>query len=305
MLLYLARESLPGVFTAVMSFPFEQLGLGLRKLSLSGRIGNVFSIVLYCVISLSPAVALLLLKRRRRLYFEDSLLAVLSALLLAVLYLMVNPGMMGTYLGSAAGQSVGKALLGGMAYSVLIGYVLLRILRVFFTADTNRLQKYLTVLLCVLNILFVYLAFGANSGDLMDSFEALRAGNTGNEQSLGMSYLFLVLQYLVNTLPYVLDILVVFAGQNLLKELTSDRYSEAALIAAEKLSYLCRLALVITVISNISFNLLQLIFIKTLSAVNGSVQIPLMSIAFVLAALLLSQYIRENKQLKDDNDMFI
>ena len=51
--------------------------------------------------------------------------------------------------------------------------------------------------------------------------------------------------------------------------------------------------------------LLQFAFMKTLLVVNGSVQIPILSMAFVLAALLLAQYIKENKQLKDDNDMFI
>jgi hypothetical protein len=34
-----ARASLSGAFTAAMAFPFEQLGLGLRALSLAGRLG--------------------------------------------------------------------------------------------------------------------------------------------------------------------------------------------------------------------------------------------------------------------------
>jgi hypothetical protein len=39
--------------------------------------------------------------------------------------------------------------------------------------------------------------------------------------------------------------------------------------------------------------------------INGTVQIPVLTIAFVLAVLLLSRFIAENKRLKDDNDMFI
>lgn len=304
-LLHSAREILPRAFTAVMAFPFEQIGLGLRALSLSGDTGNIISIVLYTTLCLIPVGILYSLKKVRRLYPEDALLAVLSIVLFAVVYMMINPGLLGPYFGDAAGQSVTKAVLGGMAYSVLIGYAVLRILRLFFHADTGRLQKYLEILLCALNALFVYLAFGAYFSSLMDSFDALRSGNTGNEQSLGMSYLFLVLQYVVNALPYILDVLVVFAALELLDELSADRYSEAAVNASEKLSRLCGMALAVIVISNIGFNLLQLVFIKMLAVMNGSVQIPLISVAFTLAVLLLAQYIKENKQLKDDNDMFI
>lgn len=304
-LLHSAREILPRAFTAVMAFPFEQIGLGLRALSLSGDTGNIISIVLYTTLCLIPVGILYSLKKVRRLYPEDALLAVLSIVLFAVVYMMINPGLLGPYFGDAAGQSVTKAVLGGMAYSVLIGYAVLRILRLFFHADTGRLQKYLEILLCALNALFVYLAFGAYFSSLMDSFDALRSRNTGNEQSLGMSYLFLVLQYVVNALPYILDVLVVFAALELLDELSADRYSEAAVNASEKLSRLCGMALAVIVISNIGFNLLQLVFIKMLAVMNGSVQIPLISVAFTLAVLLLAQYIKENKQLKDDNDMFI
>ncbi|AUS97071.1 hypothetical protein CDQ84_11015 [Clostridium thermosuccinogenes] len=304
-LLHSAREILPRAFTAVMAFPFEQIGLGLRALSLSGDTGNIISIVLYTTLCLIPVGILYSLKRVRRLYPEDALLAVLSIVLFAVVYMMINPGLLGPYFGDAAGQSVTKAVLGGMVYSVLIGYAVLRILRLFFHADTGRLQKYLEILLCALNALFVYLAFGAYFSSLMDSFDALRSRNTGNEQSLGMSYLFLVLQYVVNALPYILDVLVVFAALELLDELSADRYSEAAVNASEKLSRLCGMALAVIVISNIGFNLLQLVFIKMLAVMNGSVQIPLISVAFTLAVLLLAQYIKENKQLKDDNDMFI
>lgn len=305
MMLYLAREALPQVFTTLIAFPFEQIGILLRILSLSGFLGNVISVILYVAICLIPAFALFLLRKKRRLHAEDTLLAILSTVLLVVIYIMVNPGLLSTHIGNYYGQDIGKALLGGITYSIFIGYIVLRILRQFFSADTNRLQRYLIVLLYIINILLVYVVFGDRFGILLDSFDQLNAGNTGNTQNLGISYFFLVLEYLVNALPYILVILVVFDGLDLLGELSIDRYSEKTVTVAERLSRKCGLALKITVISSICFNLLQLVFFKKLLVVNGSVQIPLLSITFVLAALLLAQYIRENKQLKDDNDMFI
>ncbi|MCL2631922.1 MAG: hypothetical protein FWD45_02370 [Coriobacteriia bacterium] len=59
------------------------------------------------------------------------------------------------------------------------------------------------------------------------------------------------------------------------------------------------------ILTNVSFNLLQFLFVKSLVVTNGSVRIPIFSITFVLAALLLTRLTAESKQLKDDNDMFI
>ena len=56
---------------------------------------------------------------------------------------------------------------------------------------------------------------------------------------------------------------------------------------------------------NIAFNLLQLVFLPRLLTVDAVAELPLLSAAFVLSVLLLSQYIRENKRLKDENDSFI
>lgn len=304
-LLYCVGDSMPWMFSAVMAFPFEQIGAGLRALSLSGSVGNGVSVALYIALCLIPGITLLFLHRKRKLTGEDSLLAVLSVVLFVVFYFMINPGLISTYFGMAIGENIGKALLGGMVYSILCGYAVLRVLRLFFAANMSKLQKYLGILLYITNMLFVFLAFGVSFGNLLKAFETLRTGNTGFERHLGMSYAFLVLQYIVNTLPYLFNIAVVFSALNLLNELNADRYSQATVTASEKLSRLCGVALAFSVLSNIGFNLLQLLFAKTLRVVNGSVQIPLLSITFVMAVLLLARFIGENKQLKDDNDMFI
>jgi len=288
-----------------MAFPFEQIGLGLRRISLSGGIGNIFAIIIYAAVSLLPAAALLFLRKRRALHAEDTLLALLSAVLFAVLYAMINPGVIASLSGSAVGVPVGKAILGTMVYSMLCGYFVLRILRLFVNSEAARLLRYMSVMLCLLGVLFIYEIFGAGIGSLLDSIAALRAGNTGGEHLLGTSYIFLALRFAVDALPYTLSMLIVFAALRLLGEMQSDRYSAETVAAAGRISRLCALALVITTVSNIAFNLLQLVFVKSLLIVNSSVQIPLFPIAFALAALLLTRLVTENKRLKDDNDMFI
>jgi hypothetical protein len=218
---------------------------------------------------------------------------------------MINPGFINQFFGKAAGLAVSKAILGGTVYSVFCGYLVLRILRLCYDSGTEKLQKYMAIMLGVLNALFVYVIFGACFNDLLNSITTLRLGNIGNEHLLNASYVFLVLQFTVDALPYVFNVLVVFAALQLLSEMRSNRYSNSSAEAAGKLSRLCGLALSVTVLSNIAFNLLQIPFAKMLMVINSSVQIPILSIAFLLAVLLLARFISENKQLKDDNDMFI
>jgi hypothetical protein len=302
--LCVSRVSFAGAFSAVLAFPFEQLGAGLRALSLSGTAGNVIAIVLYAALSLAPLAVLAWRGLKERLRGEDALLVVLSALLFAVLYLMVNPGDIRMF-GGAEGSPAGKAVLGVTVYSVLCGYLVLRVLRLFFRSGTEKLQKYLDVMLYLLNIVFVYEIFGAGLGELLDSFKSLLASNRGSEQLLGTSYAFLVLQYIVNVIPYVMDIVIVFYAGRFLSELRDDRYSDASVASAGRLSRWCKIALIVMVLSQIAFNLLQLLFAGDLHVMNSRVNIPVLSVLFVLAVLLLSRYLAESKKLKDDNDMFI
>ena len=299
------HASLAGIFSTAMAFPFEQIGLGLRTLSLSGRVGNAAAIAIYFAVSLLPAAALPMLRKKRKLYREDGLLVLLCAVLFAVLYIMVNPGAIGALAGGGAGWLVEKAMLGSMVYSIICGYFILRALRLFFDGSTGKLVRYMSVMLGLLNVLFVYAVFGACFSGMFGSMSALQAGNAGNEHLLGTSYVFIALQFVVNALPYVFNMLVVFAAQRLLDEMRKDRYSAETVAAAGQIARLCAAALVAVVLANVGFNLLQLIFAKSLMVVNSLVQIPVFSIAFVLAALLFARLVTENKQLKDESDMFI
>ena len=48
------QRSLSGLFSTLIAFPFEQIGAGLRVLSLSGAVGNVVAILLYMLLGLTP-----------------------------------------------------------------------------------------------------------------------------------------------------------------------------------------------------------------------------------------------------------
>lgn len=305
MILCILQASMASVLFTAIAFPFEQIGIALRTLSLSSGLGNIIAILIYILVSLLPAIVLYILNKKRRLYMEDWLLLLLSIMLFVVLYIMINPGIIGLRMGELIEQPFGKAILSSMIYQVLLGYFILRILKMFTAGGTDKLIRYMSVMLSILNVIFIFLAFGACFDDLFSSIAALKASNTNNENLLGASYICLVIQFIVDALPFVLDVVVVFAALNLLDEMQKDRYSIETVIKAKHMSKLCVVTLTAALLSNIGFILLKLIFAKSLMIFNSSINIPIFSIIFILAVLLLTRFITENKQLKDDNDMFI
>lgn len=299
-----AGTIMQGAVTTGLAFPFEQIALGLRALSLSGGVGNGVAIVLYLAVCLAPLVWILL-RKPRKLLPEDALLALLCGGLFWVIYHMINPGLMTHSAVVGGGLAVAKALMGGAVYSVLCAYIVLQVLRRLFSAGLKQLQRYMMVLLHLLNVIFVYAVFGSGVSALGQSIAALQASNTGNEHLLGTSYLFLVLQHLVNMLPYALNIVMVFGAIRLLHQLRQDKYSQQTIDAAHTFSRLCVACLVITVSTIALLNILQLFMARFIYSINGQLVIPVFSIVFVLAALLLSRLVIENKALRDDSDSII
>lgn len=286
---------------AIMAFPFEQIGIGLRALSLSGALGNVLAMIAYIAVCLSPLL-LLLAPRRRRLQVTDALLIPLCAGLFYVIYHMINPGLLVENL-PQIDISIHKALLGAAVYSILLAYFVIRLLRLFYKSSAGKSYQYITALLCLFNVVFVYLIFGAGVSGLIETFKALPTVNAGSE--LALNYAFSAFKFIAGYLPYALNTLVVFEGIKLVRELSADRFSEEAVKRARRLSKLCGSALTATVLLNAAFNILQYLFAGMLYDINGFVYFPLFSIAFVLMALFLSRLIAENKALKEDYDSII
>lgn len=302
--LFWAGDAAPQWFSGALAFPFEQIGAGLRWLSLAGAAGNVLAILLYALLSLLPLGVLLVLRRRGALCREDCLLVLLTVLLFVTLYYMVNPALVPVPSGLGDGEG-GKLLFGGSVYALVFGYGVLRALRCFRSADMGRLQDYLALFLKLLAVLFVFLACGSCFQDFLTSLDALRVGNQGNEGALLPSVLFLFARYLAAALPYVLDTLVTLAALKLLAERRKDPYSQETETAAQVLSQLCVVSLGLTVLVTVVLDLLQLLCLGSLYTVQITVLLPVLSIVFVLAVLLLTQLMGENRQLKEDNDLFI
>ena len=157
---------------SIFTFPMEPIGWGLRQLSLSGAVGNVFAIVLYVLLGLVPCGILVGLKCTKKACKADWMLLVVSAAAFFTLYYMINPGL---FLAMTVGM--GKQLLGCTFYSVLIGYLVLRFLQKSAKADSQTLQKGLRVLLYMVMILFIYVIVMEFAVNLPASIQAVQSEN--------------------------------------------------------------------------------------------------------------------------------
>lgn len=302
--LSVAGSSAAGAAGALLGFPWQMVGQGLRWMSLSGGAGNAAALALYAVCGLLPLIWLLV-RWRRGLHWEDALLVALSVALFAGLYWLINPGTLAAALGMPEAADVLQLVLNGLINAVLVGYALLRMVRAFSQADMAGLRRCLTGLLAALSALLVYRVFGAGLSGIIGRLRALRAANTALSGELWISCGAVVLRDLADILPWALDVPVALSAMRLMAVLNDRPHSPEAVAAADGLSRRCVRTLAACVACSVAANLLQLLCLPSLRTVSASVELPLTSMGVALAALLLAQYVQENKRLKDDNDMFI
>lgn len=289
----------------ILAFPFEQIGQMLRNLSLWSRLGNGVAMALWIGISLLPIVPVLKEQREKERYVEHGLLILLAVVLLAVLYWMTNPALLYSWLPKVSGVldmdvsgllAVVKVMLGVTVWSVAVCFIVFRLLRLFRNGEKEQLFVYLRRMLYGICTLFAGAIVLEVAGILIPGLQAVQRPADG---------LFTVLRFTVAALPYMMDILITLSVVKLLDALLKSSHASAVTEAAHRASGLCCLALAVVTASVVVLNLLQLACMKYLSDVNVTAKIPVMSLVFVLAALLFSRLIEENKKLTEENEMFI
>lgn len=288
--------------------PFELLGDGLRSLSLSSDVGNIAAIIIYCLLSLIPAVVYVILKNKKRIIEMDRFLFVLSGVLFFVIYYLINPTLF-------MADRFGSMTLIGLFYALLVGYLVLRVIAVWTKSDMIELQKGIRFLVCMLMLSLTIGILMECFEELPASIQALKESNTmasdpwmafeNNLPNLTFTIVFLFIRCLVKIVPCILEILILGMILKLIKELGKDIYSEAVASQLGKIGNMCRNMVLTTVVLNMCFAVLQVIFRNMLYQINVDVTIPLVSIILVLAVMMVSKYMRESQKMKEELDMFI
>ncbi len=316
------------IFKTVISFPFKQLGELLRSMSLSSNAGNIGAWVLYIAICLIPVAILLLKLVKKKVYKEDLLLIVISAALFYVMYVMINPSTVfrNNYLTEDYDAEI--SVFGGFIYSAIVGYIVLKLVRAFSNAEKAKICKWINGLLLIVNIV---LALSAVLGveTLIDNIEAVKEKNYSSDDlseymdipeefeflglqnefdvddNIALTNIFLFVRYLVGIIPCITTIIVIVFVQRFIKDYGKNGVAQETIVRAKRVQKVSVKAVVINVLVNVSYNLVQLVFYKDLLNTYANVELPLTSLIFILAMPLITKLIVESKEIKEENEMFV
>ncbi len=318
-----------------MTFPWEQVGLLLRRLSLSGGIGNATAWILFLAIGALPLLAAAVLLRRRRACGADFLLAALSAALFIGLWFFVNPSYIDRYLSPMPAGGIAKFALASVIDSLLLTWFLLRFLLRMEEGHRNQAHsregqhsaekvhpmeeahtgenighgKPLSGLRILLGLYALVLAIGLivqGGAEFRAALTALEESNSGSAPFLlEISTLFLALQAVMGLLPSAAKIALLLMMSVFLHHYAADPFGPAACRAMERLRIASGRLLAVVLVANVGFNVLQLAFSRFLLSVNHQILFPLSEIIVILGIRTLSTLYLESKRLKEDNDMFI
>lgn len=253
----------------------------LWELAMTGEGWRIFAIVLYVLFCLIPALVLLLLSRRRKPYREDWLLLLMSA----ALFIFI-----GRALSSHWDIYSTFAQMGLL--SVLVAWLVLRLLRYFNASDDARLVKLARIAVVLLGLLFGFVAgwtlIGMAAGLLAGfQFSLLADGLSGAATVVILIFGCLLALRLINTLG------------------PDGRITDETVAEAEGFYRYSAKALTSIVLISMGADLAKLLLIKLSNDNNVNVNLPILPLIFCLAALIVSRFIAAHKQLRDDNDLFV
>lgn len=290
--------ALGGSADAVLSFPLAPIGGWLRRLSLSGSLGNGLATAIYVILCLFPAALFLFRRMKGKRYPEDLLLLAASAALFYSLYLLINPA-----LAEARYSLMAKPALNGLVWVLIAAWLVLALLRLAFE-DKRGAEKCGKLILFALSAVYVSCLFYQYPAEAIGEITVLNAANTYHSE-LKLSWFVIVLRTLAAAIPCALSLFALYLSRLLLDRATEDRYSEQTLTLSGRLARFCRAALTADVLLCAGVYLLQIVLAPKLRSISFDVKLPVSSVAVALAALLLSRLLGEGKQLKEDNDLFV
>lgn len=280
-----------------LALPFTALGAVLRWLSLSGGVGNALALGIYAAACLVPV----LLWRKTRRAAEDWLLVLMSAVLVLVLYLMVNPGLRPGLMQN----KVGDVVYAGAVWSILITWGVLKLLRSSDRILEANIYSALRLFLLICAASCVLQGFGLGVADLRERITALQESNTMFGVNLWPTYIFFALDFAAGAAEEGLLALIFFRGADLLTELERDPYSAECVAAGAQVSLWCRRTLIAASVADLALNLGQVFCAGMLHNVDVTVHLPITAMAVAFGMLALTRLLVQGKELKDDNDLFI
>lgn len=299
-------------------FPWEQIGIVLRKLSLAGAAGDVAAWILFAVIGGCPLIFWGLLVRQRKNSRADLLLPVLSIILFSGLWFLINPSYLEAYLFPAGMGELGKCAFALAIDSVLLCWLLLRFLGSSGKMDKKTLLRSLEIMLGLYVALDAAAILFQGCAELLTAWKSVGVSVSGEMKwmltpeigfaegrSMGLSRCFLVVQTLCRYLPECLELMICMVAICFLHSCEQSSFNEDSLKQVKRLKKISACSLGAVLGTNVCVNLLQLVFARYIYSSNYTLVFPIKHVIFMLGVLMLSRFWLESKKLKDDNSLFI
>lgn len=306
--------------TSIFSFPFEQIGAGLRALSLSGNVGNTVALCLYVLFCCSPIIYYLILKKKKRTTGKDQLLFIISLCLFGGIYLYINPGLMNQVNGLSTFSSGYLFPIGSTIWSIIILYVLLCILHGIEQKESVDLLSVIRNIVIAI-IIFTVLDIGINGYSLVTEIIAVSKENSeelftsvydgttnmfmGYDLTFNVTYLWLIVKCVLSCIPSIMLLRILLVSKNIVGTLQTDSFNEVAIEKLHKLAISCKHVVIAIGALTVIQNFIQLSLISHLRSTHYQVVIPIDTLLFVFIIMLLAKKFSETKELKLDNDSFI
>ena len=295
-LVYLSRQY-PAWFTSVWSIPMEQIAGGLKALSGTGAFGNGLALAILAGIALVPVIFALRYPRGRETLAERITLAVMAPVVLIVLWNMIHPGnVRPEAAGADAFLQVVRAALSLIIWSVVILFIVLRLIRLFRAGKREQLLRYFRILLAV-----SCMAFTAELAvTLMNAIPAPATDGSQSTQDIIAG----IFRLAAGVVPLVFDIVILIRVMDLIR-IAETEEQEGLAETAKRVSGISCIALAVSTGLCALYHVVQLLLMPGLTDLNVTVDIPVVSIVFVAVILLFTRLLVENRQLREDNSLFI
>lgn len=273
-----------------------RLGEWLRALSLSGPGGNAAAWGVVLLLTALPALGLLWRPRRG----WNWLLLLAAGEILAGLYLLVNPTLVSTEY--PAGQTVAMALAGSVSATVL-AWAVLRWLR--RAEDSPSLGQTLERLLKWSGVLIGWLAAWSCGAQALEKLRAVAEANTDPRIVLWPTNAAIVLLAAADYVPTLLGCAMLLWGGKLARALEADPFGADTVALAERISRSCGRVAAASLLVCVGGNLAQMLLLPVLRDMSFSVSFPLLTVLLAAALNLLCRYLRQAKEVSDDNETII
>lgn len=291
----------------LISMPFEYIGKVLRWFSLSSSVGNIIANLLYIMLSLLPLIYMVQKHLNARLVKTDILLPILSIFLFYMLYEFVNPDLMIQRIqlfDKEISISMAKISFSITFYALCVGYLILKMASSLMTETTEDKSGFLCKGLEKILVAAVALyTFGLGFIMPFDMFQGF--SKYVSEDRTSINALFIVLSFLLQSLPVIFTIMTLISGIKLVNEMIINHMKDEEIEAAKKMGTISKRAVYVTVICNIALNLMQFLFSSQLNDTSYNLAISLFPLIIAFMAMILSGFFKAVKELNEDNEMII